>query len=138
MDIYEMVESGDLPVPECAKTLGFELISYSREKMEMKARFFARESFLNPAGTIQGGFLCAMLDDVMGPALVFSLNIGQFAPTLELKTQFVRPAKVGPVEGVGRVVSRGGTVCFLEGELLQEGKLIARATATALIKGHNL
>ncbi|AWF80325.1 phenylacetic acid degradation protein [Microbulbifer sp. A4B17] len=134
MDIYEMVESGELPVPECAKTLGFELISYSREKMEMKARFYARKSSLNPAGAIQGGFLYAMLDDVMGPALVFSLNVGQFAPTLELKTQFFRPAKVGPIEGVGRVVSKGETVCFLEGELFQREQLIAKASATALIK----
>ncbi|WP_444931973.1 PaaI family thioesterase [Microbulbifer sp. SSSA002] len=100
MDIFEMVKSGDLPVPEGAKTLGFELISYSREAMEMKARFCAGESFLNPAGTIQGGFLCAMLDDVMGSALVFSLPVGQFAPTLELKAQFIRPAMIGSVEAI--------------------------------------
>ncbi|WP_444944838.1 PaaI family thioesterase [Microbulbifer sp. ZKSA006] len=134
MDIYEKVKSGDLPIPEGAQTLGFELINYSRETMEMKARFYAGESFLNPAGTIQGGFLCAMLDDVMGAALVFSLSVGQFAPTLELKTQFIRPAMIGSVEGIGRVVSKGAAVCYLEGELYQKNKLIARATATALIK----
>ncbi|MCV6627348.1 MAG: PaaI family thioesterase [Cellvibrionaceae bacterium] len=134
MKIYDLVKAEEVPTPECAKTLGFELIDYSPEKMEIHVAFQGAKEFLNPAGTIQGGFLCAMLDDVMGPALVFSLEAGQFAPTLELKTQFVSPAYVGLIEGKGRVVSKGNQVCCLEGELYQDGKLIAKATATALIK----
>jgi len=31
-------------------------------------------------------------------------------------------------------VSRGGKIAFLEGELRQDGKLVAKATATALIR----
>ncbi|MCO1334200.1 hypothetical protein MO867_07565 [Microbulbifer sp. OS29] len=56
MEIYEMVKSGAMAIPECAKTLGFDLLSYSHEKLEMKAKFYAGELFLNSAGTIQGGW----------------------------------------------------------------------------------
>jgi acyl-coenzyme A thioesterase PaaI-like protein len=41
---------------------------------------------------------------------------------------------VGPVVGHGRVLKRGSDVCFLAGELFQDGKRIASATATALIR----
>ncbi|MBL4631084.1 MAG: PaaI family thioesterase [Paraglaciecola sp.] len=134
MTIFDKVVSGEYPAPECAKTLGFEVLEYSPDEMKIHVAFVGSESFTNPAGHIQGGFLCAMLDDVMGPALVFSLEVGQFAPTLELKTQFIKPAFTGRIEGRGRVVSRGKQICYLEGELYQEGKLVAKATATALIK----
>jgi len=135
MTIYDLIKSGKMPTPECAKTLGFELLDYSPEKLEIHVAFNGAQCFVNPAGHIQGGFLCAMLDDVMGPALVFSLPVGQFAPTLELKTQFLRPVVPGRIEGKGRVVSKGKQVSYLDGELYQNGVLVARATATALIQG---
>lgn len=134
MKIYELIKSGKIPTPRCAETLGFKLLDYNQETLEIKVSFEGSELFANPAGHIQGGFLCAMLDDVMGPALVFSLDEHQFAPTLELKTQFIRPAKVGKIEGRGKVVSKGKQVCYLEGELYQEDRLIAKATATAIIR----
>ena len=134
MAIYDLIQSGQVPSPECAKTLGLEIISYDVEAMELHVAFEGVKAFLNPAGTIQGGFLCAMLDDVMGPALVFSLEPGQFAPTLELKTQFIKPEQLGRIEGKGRVVSKGKQICFVEGELYQNDQLIARGTATAFIR----
>jgi len=54
--------------------------------------FDARAGFANPMGNVQGGFLAAMLDDTLGPALAATLGDGEFAPTLELKVSFLRPA----------------------------------------------
>ena len=48
--------------------------------------------------------------------------------------QFHRPAKVGPLKGVGRVVLRGREVCQLSAELMQNDKIVATATATAIIR----
>ena len=134
MKIYELIQSGILSTPACAKTLGFELLNYNPDTMEIEVAFEASEQFANPVGNIQGGFLCAMLDDTMGPALVFSLDSENFAPTLELKTQFIKAAKVGRIIGRGRVLSKGKQVCFLEGELFQSGELVAKASATAIIR----
>ncbi len=59
---------------------------------------------------------------------------GAFAPTLELKVSFLRPAAPGRLVCTGRVVHRGGSIAFLAGELRNEsGDLLATATATARI-----
>jgi uncharacterized protein (TIGR00369 family) len=124
--------AGRAPAPPVAALLGWTLLAVDPEQGTIRVQFEAKPDFLNPAGTIQGGILTAMLDDTMGPALVATLGADQFAVTLELKTSFIRPAKVGILIGEGRVVHRGGTVCFLEGSLRDpEGALVATATATA-------
>ncbi len=46
-----------------------------------------------------------------------TLDDGEFAPTLELKVSFLRPAAPGRMVGTGRVVHRGGSIAFLAGEL---------------------
>ena len=63
------------------------------------------------------------------------LPADEFAPTVELKINFIRAAKVGPLFGEGRVVHKGKSIAFLEGELRNsEGQLIATATATVQIQ----
>jgi len=100
-------------------------------------RFAARPEFMNHTGKVQGGFLAAMLDDTLGPALVATLGPEEFAPTIELKVNFLRPVSHGTLTGRGRVVHRGGSIAFLAGELLDSaGLIVATATATARIIRH--
>ena len=128
------VLDGRRPAPQAAATLGWELSWVAPERGEIEVIFHARDAFTNSMGNVQGGFLAAMLDDTLGPALAATLPEGQFAPTLELKVSFLRPAPPGRIIGAGRVVHRGGSVAFLAGELRdQAGGLLATATATARI-----
>src|SRR5690242_16127506 len=120
--------------PAAARTLGWTLLSVDPDAGTIEVAFDGAEAFANPLGVVQGGFLAAMLDDTMGPALVATLEPDQFAPTLELKVNFLRPAKVGRLVGSARIVHRGGTIAFLEGVLRDEnGEAVATATATARI-----
>lgn len=130
---WQMVD-GKLPLPQCAQTLGSNITRIDPDAGVVETDFDAKDEFTNPHGSIQGGFLAAMLDDVMGPALVATLAAGEFAPTLNLNVSFTRPAVPGKISGIGRIVRRGTDVCFLSGELRQDGKLVATATATALIR----
>jgi uncharacterized protein (TIGR00369 family) len=133
------VVAGRAPLPPAAATLGWELISVSPQEGTIEVAFTATEAFLNPAGVIQGGFLAAMLDDTLGPALVAGLSPGDFAPTTDLHVQFLRPARPGRLLGRGRVVRRGRDVGFLAGELLdEEGAIVAVATATVQIRSQML
>jgi uncharacterized protein (TIGR00369 family) len=126
---------GRAPMPPAAGVLGWELVSVDPDAGTIEVAFAATDEFLNPVGVIQGGFLAAMLDDTMGPALVATLGPGLFAPTADLHVQFLRPARPGRLTGRGRVVRRGKDVAFLAGELLDEsGQVVAAATATALIR----
>jgi uncharacterized protein (TIGR00369 family) len=128
------VMEGRKPPPPAAVTLGFKLREIDPERGTISVQFEAKQEFLNPLGVVQGGFVAAMLDDTLGPALVCTLPPGQFAPTIELKVNFIRPAPLGTLIGEGRVVARGSTIAFLAGELrTQQGELVATASATARI-----
>jgi uncharacterized protein (TIGR00369 family) len=121
--------------PPAAELLGFRLIAIDPDAGTIEVAFTATEQFLNPAGTIQGGFLAAMLDDTLGPALVATLGDGEWAPTTDLHVQFLRPAAPGELRGHGRIVRRGKDVAFMAGELRDgDGELVATATATAAIR----
>ena len=125
---------GRTPPPPAAVTLGFKLLEIDPDRGTIRVQFEGKREFLNPMGVVQGGFVAAMLDDTLGPALQCTLGANQFAPTLELKVNFVRPAKTGLLIAEGRVVARGGSIAFLAGELRTEGgELVATATATARI-----
>ncbi len=130
---WDMIE-GRQPAPPAAQLLGWKLLEIDPDEGTIQVEFDGKASFLNPAGTIQGGFLSAMLDDTMGPAAMALLGGTQMAQTLELKVNFMRPGKTGPIFGEGRVAHRGRDILFLEGALRdREGKVIATATATARV-----
>lgn len=123
-----------LPAPPAAETLGWELISEDPSAGTIEIAFHPGGAFLNPHGTVQGGFVAAMLDDTMGPALVSKTDGACLPSTIEMNVSFVRAVKPGRVIGKGRVVSQGRTIVFLEGELFdEEGNLLARATSSARI-----
>lgn len=124
----------ELPLPKAAETLGSVFKSVDAEAGAVEVEFQGRAEFTNPAGNIQGGFLAAMLDDTMGPALSATLGAGEFAPTLNLNVSFQRPAVIGTLLGRGRVLRKGRDVCFLAAELLQGDQVVATATATAIIR----
>jgi uncharacterized protein (TIGR00369 family) len=127
--------AGNGDVPGAAVTLGWELVSVDPDEGTVEVAFTADERFLNPAGVVQGGFVAAMLDDTLGPALVATLERGQFAPTADLHVQFLRPARPGRLTGKGRIVRRGKSIAFLAGELSDSaGNVVAVATATATIQ----
>jgi uncharacterized protein (TIGR00369 family) len=128
------IMSGELSAPKAGTTLGIVFKHIDAEMGTIEVELQGKPEFTNPAGNIQGGFLAAMLDDTMGPALAATLKEGQFAPTLNLNLSFHRSAVVGTLIGKGRVVRRGRDICFLAGELFQDGELVASATATAIIR----
>jgi uncharacterized protein (TIGR00369 family) len=131
---FWQVADGRLPPPRVATMLGMKVTKVDTEAGLVETEFEGKPEFANPAGHVQGGMLAAMLDDAMGIALACQLAAGELAPTLNLNLSFLKPAKVGSLRGVGRVVRKGKDVCYLAGELLQNGELVATATATALIR----
>jgi len=132
-EFWEFLD-GKRPAPPAAALLGWELSWVAPERGEIEVFFDAHGGFLNPMGNVQGGFLAAMLDDTLGPALAATLGDGEFAPTLELKVSFLRPASPGRITGTGRVVHRGGSIAFLAGELRDDtDDVLATGTATVRI-----
>jgi uncharacterized protein (TIGR00369 family) len=121
-------------LPASSQTLGFRMLGLSQAEMSVEIEFEARGELLtNTMGRVQGGFLCAMLDECMSVACRVASQLTAVAPTLEMKTSFFRPALPGKIRGVGRVVKWGRQAAFTEAELYDpEGRLLAKATATAI------
>ena len=120
--------------PTGSQTLGFRMVSVSQERMEVEVAFEAKAELLaNPMRQVQGGYLCAMLDECMSVACMVASKMTAVAPTAEMKTSFFRPAMPGQLKGIGRVVRCGRTLAFTEGELYDaDGRLVAKATGTAV------
>lgn len=117
-----------------SRTLGMKFISADTEAMTADMEFEASDDFFNPIGSVQGGFVAAMLDDAMAIALSTTVGPGFGFPTLEMKANFIGAAPKGKILGQGRVVYRGRSTAFLEAELrAPDGKLIATGSSTARI-----
>jgi len=118
----------------CHHLLGRRVLRAEHDSGASELAFEASEAFTNGMGNVQGGFLAAMLDSAMGAALSTVLGEGERPPTLELKINFIRAAKVGTIGATARVVHRGRSVAFVEGKLnSSSGVLLATGTSTARI-----
>ena len=97
----------------------------------------ADERFANPAGHMQGGFLCAFIDTALGSAAVTFVEgrqgvRGQHRP----EVSFLAPVAVGTVLRCdAEVVSGGARVAFVEATVTDGGgKMLARASSTYLYR----
>ena len=119
------------PSPTSAH-LGLELLAVNQEAGIVEMAFNATDKLCNKWGGIQGGNVAAMLDDAMAFAIGLNLDWGQISPTLEIKVSMLAPARPGRIFAVGRVLRRGRSVGFVEGELYDaEGRLLATGSSTA-------
>jgi uncharacterized protein (TIGR00369 family) len=120
-----------LPKPPAAVLLGWHVLDARPADGWIRIGFEGRREFLNPAGFIQGGFLAAMLDDTMGPA-VFAHTEGRlYTATVDMTVSYLAPAAPGPLVGEGQVVQLGKTIGFVEAKLADlQGTTLARAMAS--------
>jgi uncharacterized protein (TIGR00369 family) len=97
----------------------------------------ADERFANPAGLLQGGFMCAFIDTALGSAAVtFVEGRKVFTSNVELKVSFLGSVPVGtPLRCEAEVVSGGARVAFVEATVTNdENKKVARASSTYLFR----
>lgn len=130
---FDRLQRGEVSPPPIASTLGGRIVAVDVDAGTLESGYMATEAFLNPAGTVQGGMLSAMLDDVTAFLVTATLGEGEFCATLNLNVSFLRAARAGPLLGRARLERRGKDVCNVTGELLQAGRVVATAVATCLI-----
>ena len=122
------------PKPPIAKLLGWTLVSVDAEAGEIEIAFNGSADFLNPAGFIQGGILCAMMDDAMGPAAYVASGGERMTSSIDIHTHFLRPVAAGRITVKARATRMGSKVGFLEAQLFDAaGRLCARATSSAML-----
>ncbi|MGF6597720.1 uncharacterized protein (TIGR00369 family) [Paraburkholderia sp. GAS448] len=129
--LQEKFFGADGALPAITATLGGKIVSLGDNTLE--SEYVGASAFMNPAGHVQGGILSAMLDDVTALLVTSTLGEGEHCATLSLNTSFLRPAKPGTLLGRSTLVRRGRGVCNVNGELWQDDRLVAMASAVCMI-----
>jgi uncharacterized protein (TIGR00369 family) len=107
-------------------------ISYTDETCVVEVP--VRDFMFNPQGSLHGGVIAFALDVSMGHLI--KRTVGRPGITLEMKTQYLRPALAGTVRCEGRFLRRGRTINYMESRMTDaDGKLLAVATSTWQLLG---
>jgi len=136
-ELLQAMIDGKIPAPPIAQTLNFWIVEvgdgYALFEGETKT------DFLNPLGTVHGGWAMTLIDTVTGVAGHTLLPAGVGYTTLETKANFTRAIKAdtGRVRAEGRAVSRGRQIITAEGRILDSfGRVLAHGTSTLMVFGN--
>ncbi len=104
--------------------LGLQLVRYEEGLVEIDMPF--REEFLrdDDSDWLHGGVLGALID-IAGDYAVYSKTGGD-VPTVDLRIDYLRPAKRGCLRAIARTVKVGRRVCVADVEVKDErGQVVA-------------
>ncbi len=125
---------GEHPYPPIAQALDFALIEVAEGRAVFQGS--PRRDYLNPLGSVHGGYTATLLDSCMACAVHTTLAAGIGYTTVEIKINYVRPLleATGPVRAEGRIIQPGRRIATAEGRLVDAaGKLYAHGTTTCLV-----
>jgi uncharacterized protein (TIGR00369 family) len=113
-----------------AALLSRQWVDFDPETASGTLRFTAKPEFANRHGTVQGGFLAAMLDSATALTLLATLSPDMTAVTLELDTRFEKPAKIGVLTVEARVTEKDDRNAIVDAMVIDpSGLVVARARA---------
>jgi len=104
------------------------------EEGKLSAEYRVRTEMLNGIGTLHGGVIAGILDDLMGTAVV-SLGSKNCYTTVNLNIDYFYPAKEGDVvTAKAFMVKKGNVIHHVQAELwnLAIGKLLAKGSSNLL------
>ncbi len=123
--------------PHVWRTLGYRRTLTEPGRMEIE--WNATEDYTFPDGDgsiVHGGLVGTVLDTAMGGACATVLEAGESFLTADLRVEFMRSARPGPLRADGRVVRKTRRVVFCAGELYDaEGTHLASARCTQVLRG---
>lgn len=117
------------------QTLGFHEIE--RGEGTATVGWTPTEDYCFPSGSgpvVQGGLVTAVLDAAMGGACWMVLDADEAFLTADLRVEFLRAARPGPLRAIGTVVRRTRRVVFCAADLAdEEGFVLATARCTQVV-----
>ena len=119
--------------PAFARLLGFRLVS--AEPDEVLAELSVTEDLSNCNGVMHGGAIMALADNIGGTATMINLPQGKTTTTLESKTNFLRPIRIGDTARARCVpLHKGRTTMVWQTTITRgDGKPAAIVTQTQVV-----
>ena len=110
-----------------------KLLGVTIEKLEhgcCQSQLKIKDSFLNVHNTVHGGVIYSMVDISMGVAVYSTLKKDDETVTVEIKINYLKPAKTKSLICEAWVIQKGKNIVVLEAEVRSENNLIAKAQGT--------
>ena len=111
------------------KLLGLEI-----EKIEHGAcfsRLRIRDTLLNKHSAVHGGVIYSMADISMGVAVYSTLKSGEETSTVEIKINYLKPAKTSLLTCEAKILKKGKNIAVMEADIRSgENSLIAKSLGT--------
>jgi len=134
LDYLSAVVRGEVPPSPVTIALRLVLVEVSKGRVVYTGQ--PGEDFANDVGSIQGGWLAALIDAAIGGAVHAALPAGPRYTTLELKVNYVRAvaAHSGEIRCIAETLHMGRSTATAQARVEDRaGKLYAHATTTCLI-----
>ena len=122
----------DMVAGSFAGTMGVEFTAVEAGRSVCRVNVEPRMH--NPLGILHGGVPYTLADTGMAMALMPMLDGGQPFSTIEIKMSYFRPVVAGEITCETRVLSKGRRIVYLESEVRDATRLVAKATGTYYIK----
>jgi acyl-CoA thioesterase len=89
-----------------------------------------QDNFLNKHKFVHGGVIYSMADISMGVAVYSAIKKDEETATIEIKINYLKPAKTSILICDAKVIQKGKNIAVLEAEIKAEDILIAKAQGT--------
>ncbi|AGT10319.1 PaaI family thioesterase [Paracoccus aminophilus] len=133
MNEDERREAVAMDQPPFAHLLGLKVISASPD--EVVAELPVTVDLSNRNGVLHGGAIMSFADNVGGTATMMNLAEGMSTTTVESKTNFLRPIRIGDTARATAIaLHKGRTMMVWQTSITRgDGKLAAVVTQTQLV-----
>lgn len=114
-------------------SLGIVLISADRDGVD--ADMPATEALANRNGVLHGGAIMGLADHAGGSLAIMNLGPGEATTTIESKTNFLRPIRIGDTAHARSILlHRGRSTVIVQTTITRDdGKIAAIVTQTQMI-----
>src|SRR5580765_1746862 len=113
-----------MPVPPFNQYLGIRVVHMKDGEAEAAIELAPHHT--NNRGVAHGGVVSSLLDSAMGAAVISAIPKEWWCATTGLSIQFVAGAREGALTATGKVMRRGRSIAFVQGEAHDAaGQLVA-------------
>jgi len=121
--------SEDLAMSAYSRSLGCKIVRLD-EAGVAEVSLALEPHLRNRLGKMHGGAVFSLVDMAMGLACSASHGFDQQSVTVECKINYMRSISAGTALCIARVLHAGRRTLVVEAEVLQDGKLMAKAQGT--------
>ena len=114
------------------KLFNFKFLEYKEGCLELEGEF--SESSLNPDGSVQGGMMTSMLDDVTSLLIIIETSGKIYPASTDLHSLHHRPLSKGKIMAKATIIKRGRNIASIKGELVdKQGRVATTLMHTAYL-----